>query len=233
MSSQPVNLPSDNQPMALLSTAKPDDASLVQEVYQRILLQIIRGELASGTPLRSTSLARQLGVSRTPVVQALQRLAADGLVLLRKNKRATVRPGAENWLVELHELRELLEPAAAAKAAGRLTGDDLAHLEQLAQAAQPGREGWLAAATQFDFDLHLTIADRTGNFALRQMLRKIWSFKRISYLAAPERPENLQQGYYEHLAILAALKAGDGETARAAMLFHLRSAGTLRGGNIV
>jgi DNA-binding GntR family transcriptional regulator len=206
---------------------------LVQEVYERILLQIVRGELASGTPLRSTHLARQLGISRTPVVQALQRLAADGLVLLRTNKRAIVRPGAENWLLELHELRELLEPAAAARAAGHLTPDDLAQLEHLAQAAHPERDGWLEAATQFDFELHLTIADRSGNFALRQMLRKIWSFKRISYLAAPEPPEHLQQGYREHLAILAALKAGDAETARAAMLFHLRSAGSLRGGNIV
>jgi DNA-binding GntR family transcriptional regulator len=233
MPSETVNPLSAGPSPETIALARRDDASLVQEVYDRILLQIIRGELASGTPLRSTLLARQLGVSRTPVVQALQRLAADGLVLLRKNKRAIVRPGAENWLVELHELRELLEPAAAARAAGRLTPEDLARLEHLAQAAQGDRDGWLEAAAQFDFELHLTIADRSGNFALRQMLRKIWSFKRISYLAAPERPENLRQGYHEHLAILAALKAGDAETARAAMLFHLRSAGSLRGGNIV
>lgn len=232
MPRDPVKPPCPRLPVAS-PPARPDDASLVQAVYERILLQIVRGELASGTPLRTTHLARQLGTSRTPVVQALQRLAADGLVLLRKNKRAIVRPGAEHWLLELHELRELLEPAAAARSAGRLTPDDLLRLEQLAQAAHPERERWLEAAQQFDFDLHLTIADRSGNFALRQMLRKIWSFKRISYLAAPEPPENLQQGYREHLAILAALKAGDSETARAAMLFHLRSAGTLRGGNIV
>lgn len=230
MPREAVNTPStDHAP----PSAGPDDSSRVQEVYERILLQIVRGELASGAALRSTHLARQLGVSRTPVVQALHRLAADGLVLLRKNKRAIVRPGAEQWLLELHALRELLEPAAAAQAAGRLTPEDVAQLERLAQAAHPDREGWLEAATQFDFDLHLTIADRCGNFALRQMLRKIWSFKRISYLAAPQRPENLQQGHREHLAILAALKTGDAETARAAMLFHLRSAGSLRGGNIV
>ena len=70
------------------------------------------------------------------MVQALQRLAADGIVTLEMNKRAVVRPGAENWLVELHELRELLEPAAAARAAERITDDDLARLDELAAAAE-------------------------------------------------------------------------------------------------
>lgn len=234
MSADPVNAPSVLFPAAVGSEWPGDNEdSLVQGAYEQILLQIVRGELGSGAVLKSTLLARRLGVSRTPVVQALHRLAADGLVLLRKNKRAVVRPGAEHWLVELHELRELLEPPAAARAAGRLTEEDVQHLERLAAAARPGNDDWAAAATQFDFALHLTIAERAGNYALRQMLRKIWSFKRISYLAAPQPPEHLRRGYDEHLAILAALKAKDAETARAAMLFHLRSAGCLRGGNII
>src|SRR5262249_12735173 len=138
-------------------------------------------------------------------------------------------PGAENWLVEIHELRELLEPAAAARAVKRITDADLAWLEALATAARPhSQPEWPAAAQQFDFALHLMIADRTGNFALGETLRKIWTFKRISYLASPEPVETLEKGYVEHLALLAALRARDAETARAAMLFHLRSAATLR-----
>jgi DNA-binding GntR family transcriptional regulator len=208
---------------------RPADASRVGEVYERILLSIVNGEIKSGTPLKSTQLARQFGLSRTPVVQALQRLAADGIVALEKNKRAVVRPGAENWLVEIHELRELLEPAAAARAAERITADDVATLTCLAEQARPHSHArWQSAAQEFDFALHLTVADRSGNFALAQALRKIWAFKRISYLAAPEQAATLEQGYAEHLNLLAALSARDGETARAAMLFHLRSAGTLR-----
>jgi DNA-binding GntR family transcriptional regulator len=205
------------------------DISRVDAVYERILLQIVRGELAGGTELKSTQIAEQLGLSRTPVVQALQRLAADGLVSLEMNKRAVVRPGAENWLVEIHELRELLEPAAAARAAERTTDADLTRLDQFAAAARPhSQPEWQAAAQQFDFALHLTVAERSGNFALGETLRKIWTFKRISYLALPEPAETLEKGYVEHLALLAALRARDAETARAAMLFHLRSAGTLR-----
>ncbi len=205
------------------------DVSRVEAVYEQILLQIVRGELTAGTELKSTQLARRLGVSRTPVVQALQRLAADGIVTLHLNKRAVVRPGAENWLVELHELRELLEPTAAAKAAAQLTESDLARLATLAEQARPhGQSDWMQAAQEFDFALHLTIAQRCGNFALGDTIRKIWRFKRISYLAAPEPAETLERGYGEHLALLAALQARDGETARAAMLFHLRSAASLR-----
>jgi DNA-binding GntR family transcriptional regulator len=218
----PVKTPSAENP-------QPPEPSRVDAVYEQILLQVVEGKLRGGTELKSTQLARQLGLSRTPVVQALQRLAADGIVTLEMNKRAVVRQGAENWLVELHELRELLEPAAAARAAQNITEDDLARLDQLAGEARPhSNSDWLAAAQRFDFDLHLTIANRSGNFALAETIRKIWRFKRISYLATPEPPETIERGYGEHLALMAALRARDGETARAAMLFHLRSAASTR-----
>jgi DNA-binding GntR family transcriptional regulator len=205
------------------------DISRVEEVYERILIQIVRGELKAGTELKSTQIAQQLGLSRTPVVQALQRLAADGIVTLEMNKRAVIRPGAENWLVELHELRELLEPAAAARAAERISPEALSRLDALSAEAKPhSHESWPAAAQRFDFALHLAIAEHSGNFALAETIRKIWTFKRISYLAIPEPAETLEKGYAEHLALLAALQARDAETARAAMLFHLRSAATLR-----
>jgi DNA-binding GntR family transcriptional regulator len=200
------------------------DTSRVSEVYEQILLQIVRGELTTGTELKSTQIAQQLGLSRTPVVQALQRLAADGIVSLELNKRAVVRPGAENWLVELHELRELLEPAAAARAAERITDEDLAELDRLAAESRPhSRPDWQAAAQRFDFALHLTIAANSGNFALAETIRKIWTFKRISYIAIPEPEETIEKGYGEHLALVEALRARDSETARAAMLYHLRS----------
>jgi DNA-binding GntR family transcriptional regulator len=205
------------------------ESTRVETVYEQILLQIVSGALAGGVEIKSTQLAKEFGLSRTPVVQALQRLASDGLVTLEFNKRAVVRPGAENWLVELHELREWLEPPAAARAALHITEADLERLRRHAAEALPhSHPEWQAAAQTFDFALHLTVADRSGNFALRETIRKIWTFKRISYLAEPQRPETLERGYGEHLALLEALTRKDAETARAAMLFHLRSAGTLR-----
>ncbi len=205
------------------------DSTRVDEVYHSILLQIVRGQLQAGMELKSTQLAKQLHVSRTPVVQALQRLASDGLVMLEINKRAVVRQGAENWLVEIHEIRQLLEPHAAALAAGHIPAETLARLDVLAAAARPnGAPNWIEAAQEFDFALHLAVAENSGNYALADAIRKCWSFKRLSYEAAPEPAENLERGYGQHLELLAALKAGDADTARAAMLFHLRSAATTR-----
>jgi DNA-binding GntR family transcriptional regulator len=218
----------------LVNEKKSGEASRVDEVYQAILLRIVQGQMSAGMPLKSTQIARELRVSRTPVVQALQRLAADGIVQLEMNKRAVVRPGAERWLVEIHEMRELLEPHAAALAAEHITDEQLARLAALAAVAVPGDglpaadRDWAAAAQAFDFALHLTIADASGNFVLAEAIRKCWDFKRLSYAAADEPHEVLDKGYQEHLAILGALRLHDPLTARAAMLLHLRSAARLR-----
>ncbi|HPA18764.1 MAG TPA: GntR family transcriptional regulator [Verrucomicrobiae bacterium] len=203
-------------------------ASLVDGVYDRILLRIVRGELGGGAELKSTRLARELGVSRTPVVQALQRLEADGIVVHEVNRRAVVRPGAENWLMEVHQLRELLEPEAAAMAAVRIGAEDVARLREMAARARPGRRGWAAVARELDYALHLAIADNCGNMALAEAIRRCWTFKRVSYEAGREDPAWLARGYEQHLAILDALERRDPQTAMAAAQFHLRSAASFR-----
>ena len=209
--------------------AERDDYTLVDEIYEQILLRIIRGELAGGQKLKSTVLAKGLKVSRTPIVQALQRLAADGIVTLEPNKRAVVRQGAENWLVGVHQLRELLEPPAVALAAQQIPDDELMRLRQLADAAAPRKHAkWAEAVRRFDFALHLAIADHTGNLAMREAIRKCWSYKRLSYSAVSESPQSLQKAYEQHLAILDAMTKRDSATASAAMLYHLRSAAAMR-----
>lgn len=203
-------------------------ASLVDRVYDRILLRIVRGELVGGAELKSTRLARDLGVSRTPVVQALGRLEADGIVVHEVNRRAVVRPGAENWLMEVHQLRELLEPEAAAMAATRIGGEAVARLRELASRARPGRRGWGGWAREFDYALHLAIAEHCGNMPLAEAIRRCWGFKRASYGAGDEDPAWLARNYEQHMAILDALARRDGATARAAAQFHLRSAANFR-----
>lgn len=203
--------------------------SMVDEVYHQILLRIVRGQFAGGAELKTTLLARELGTSRTPVIQALQRLAADGIVTHEVNRRAVVRQGAENWLVEIHQLREMLEPHAAALAARQFPDDVVARLRTLADSARPQRgSSWIAAAREFDYALHLAIAEHCGNLPLAEAIRRCWSFKRVSYEAADEDPKLLAKGYEQHLVMLDALAAHDPQTASAAALFHLRSAASLR-----
>lgn len=91
--------------------------SLADIVGEQILSRIVRGELAEGTRLKSTLLAEELRVSRTPVAKALAKLSGDGILLQPNNHQAVVAPGAANWLIQTHELRQTLEPEAAARAA--------------------------------------------------------------------------------------------------------------------
>lgn len=218
-----------------------DSPSLVDEVYQKLLLRIIRCELPGGTELKSTQLARGLSVSRTPVVQALARLQADGIVIQQKNHRAVVREGAENWLVEIHELRLLLEPSAAATAAQRITEAELAQLENQAadvktcqQQYEAGDQSsehlqkWSTASRSFDYALHLAIADYCGNLPISEAIHKCWSYKRVSYSAAEETPEIMTRGLYDHTVLLDSLKNRDSETASVAMAMHLRNASRMR-----
>ncbi len=218
-----------------------DSPSLVDEVYQKLLLRIIRCELPGGTELKSTQLAREIGVSRTPVVQALARLQADGIVIQQKNHRAVVREGAENWLVEIHELRLLLEPSAAAMAAQRIPDTEVIRLQALAaevRACQQQYEDgahssehlqkWGTASRSFDYALHLAIAEHCGNLPISEAIHKCWSYKRVSYSAADESPEIMTRGLYDHTVLLDALQKRDSETASVAMTMHLRNASRLR-----
>jgi len=201
----------------------------VDEVYQQILRRIVRGEFSGGMELKSTQLAQQLGFSRTPVVAGLDRLVADGILQKEKNKRAVVRHGAENWLVEIHQLRLLLEPTAAAWAARRITASAIDWLRTLAEAAVPdGRRAWHEAAQDFDYALHLAVADFAGNLPLGETIRKCWSFKALSYTLGRDGPQTLEAGYRQHRDILDALARHDPQEARDAMDTHLRSAAEYR-----
>lgn len=203
--------------------------SRVEDVYSEILARIVRGELPGGSELKSTQLAGMLGVSRTPVVQALARLISDGIVTQRMNMRAIVRPGAENWLVEVHELRLLLEPAAAARAAQHMPPEVIETLQRQADAVKPQADAdWVKRAREFDFALHLGIAEHASNQPLRGAIEKCWQYKRLSYELASDETEALLRGYRDHRTILAAIVARDGATASAAMELHLRLASSYR-----
>ena len=211
------------------STSGEETASRVDEVYNAILLKIINGELPSGAELKSTQLAKQMNVSRTPVIQALAKLTADGIITQARNYRAMVRPGAENWLVEIHELRLLLEPYAAEQAALKITKEALQKLDACAKAVKPNAsDDWILKAREFDYALHLTIAEQCGNIAIGQSIRKCWEYKQISYDFGSDTPEVIQQGYQEHLSILAALHAGDSEKAKTEVQHHLQEASQQR-----
>ena len=200
--------------------------SLSDMVGEKIFAQIIQGELPSGTRLKSTEVAQSLGVSRTPVAKAMAKLTADGILTQPNNYRAAVVAGASHWLVQMHELRQIIEPEAAARAAGKIDADVLRDLQSLAEGAAPTDEyDWTEAAQFFDFALHLSIAQFCGNLPLAVSVRKCWSYKQSSYqLLQGSRSVQLEPEYHQHVAILKSLAAGDSEAARREMTAHLEAA---------
>jgi DNA-binding GntR family transcriptional regulator len=221
--------------MVAIPRSARDQRSSVDVVYDEILGRIVRGELEVGSPIKGSSVASELGTSRTPVAKAIERLCTEGLLSQEHNHRAVVAAGAERWFMNLHEVRILLEPAAAASAAGTLTQAVLQRLHSLATAFhQSDESAKREAAFQFDYELHVSIADASGNLLAKSIIRKCMSYKRFAYSNPDDPIERLERSHREHLEILLAIEHGDRDMASAAMSFHLHSTvTTLRDRHVV
>ncbi|MGE5195562.1 MAG: GntR family transcriptional regulator [Deltaproteobacteria bacterium] len=199
-------------------------APLADAVYETIMEGILGGHYASGAELTEVALAAELGVSRTPVHEALKRLAVDGLVEPMTNRQSRVVRLTARQVREVYEMRLLLEPAAAERAAERL---DPAHLEALRQSAQGlaasiGRPNWAIHAIEFDIRFHDTLGAASGNERLRTEIAKYRRLVR-AFCRATGSPENLRQAFAEHIEILNALEKGDGVAAHWAMSAHIEA----------
>jgi len=194
-------------------------------VRETILKEIVSGKLKAGTPLKSTQIAERLGVSRTPVSRAFTRLTEDGILVQPNNHCAIIAEEAPNSLVQMHEVRELLEPAAAYRATGRIPRDVIEDLWAVARDAKPTDEyDWTEAAQYFDFAIHLAIAQYCGNLPMKVTIQKCWSYKRVSYQLSEGCRAELESEYEQHLGILTAIAAGDAELAQDRMKVHLQRA---------
>jgi DNA-binding GntR family transcriptional regulator len=210
---------------------------LGRQVYEHLLQRILSGELVPGTSLREGELAAQLGVSRTPIREALGRLSEYGLVESRPNHGAVVRRLGGEDLIHIYQIREALEGMAIQMVCGQLTDADFARLDALAEAARnPSATHYSKACAEFDVGLHLLIADRTGNPILAHEIRRLHDITRMihdqietvpmggPHIGPGERREFRTIDWREHVGILAALKSAKPDDCRAAMVAHIRSA---------
>ena len=214
---------------AIVEAERDLNRSLADTAGEMIIKQIINGELPSGARLKTTELGEKLGMSRTPVTKALAKLSSEGILSQPNNFQAIVTPGAANWLVQTHELRQLIEPEAARRAAGNLPAEVVDDLLLLSRDAKPTRSHeWFEAAQYFDFALHLSIAEFCGNVPIRVSIRKCWMYKWLSYELSEGCRSELKTEYGEHAAILNAVAEGDAERAYQEMHHHLQTASVNR-----
>ena len=199
--------------------------SLGDRVHQHIIEALVSGQFQGGEELNEVSLAAQFRVSRTPVREALRRLAAEGLVVNQRNRQATVVEMSRDDVIETYQVRQILEASAARLATEHISELQLAELRSLASAAAPaGAAQWGTGERRFDEELHRAIAESCGNGKLLQEIARYNNLVRFVRSRVARSPQRLGQGHAEHLRILDALERGDSQRAEAEMSAHIASA---------
>jgi DNA-binding GntR family transcriptional regulator len=185
---------------------------LRQSVYDALLELVVEGRLRPGQHLVETDLARQLGVSRQPVREALHRLEAEDWVDLRPNQGAFVHVPTDQEVDELLDVRELLEVETARLAAKAATADQLARLREICQRGQAAvQAGDTLRFVAVNSEFHAELAQVAGNAVLAELAGIIGRRVRWYYrLVAPLRG---RESCAEHLEMVAALEAGDEQRA--------------------
>jgi DNA-binding GntR family transcriptional regulator len=219
-----------------ISETKPRQAGSQRSAAERALAtlraEIVEGTLPPGTPLTESQQAERLGVSRTPVREALARLVADGLVEERGPRTLLVSSIDPDDVVALFELRTTLDEQAARLAARRATEDDRAVFRALAERFDSvtvgslreddvSRHGYYALVADFDSAIDTALGRSTYLAAAIASVRL--HLARVRRLARDD-DERLLAAAAEHRAIAEAIADGDPERAVAATRLHLHHA---------
>ena len=209
--------------MSLEPLAAPQ--TLAAHTRHAVLAAIADGRLEAGGRYSVAQLAEQLGISRTPVREALLVLEREGRVRFERNKGVRVLETTAVDVAEVFELRLLLEVPATARACGIVeTGALQAELDGMGEAARAGDE---AAFMDRDERFHELILLAAGNRRLAAIVGGLRDTVRGRGASTVGRSRSLDEIQAEHGAILDALRAGDGDRAGAAMRYHLRRTGDL------
>jgi DNA-binding GntR family transcriptional regulator len=194
-------------------------------VYTELRRRILDGELAPDTPMSEDELAEQLDVRRTPVREALHRLASDGLVKNIANRGAFVVGLSGADIREIYEIREQLEPHAAGIAAREMSESQVRELRSDLTAARAlARAGDHEGTFQSDVALHEQIVAVTRNARLIEILARLKDQVHRIRIVAGQSSSRLAETIAEHRAVVDAIADRDPARARHAMQLHLRAA---------
>jgi DNA-binding GntR family transcriptional regulator len=220
-------------------------SSVVDQVYTAIRERIASGALPRGARVHQEDLAEELGVSRTPVREALRRLAAEGLVEMRTNRGARVADIDQGSMRGAYDARLVVEPGAARLAAQRRRPEPLARMRA---AVVDQRRSLRSVERSFEAnrEFHLALVEASGNEFLLQLAERLWvarigatiyerqiqtqpddSRAALSGEAgrrARGNRERMVLDMREHEQILEAIEAGDGRRAESLTRRHLADA---------
>lgn len=197
-------------------------------VYLDVRRKIIDGVYRGGTHLTTETLATTLGVSRTPVREALRRLQAEGLVQIIANRGAFVTSWTMKDIDEVFDLRNMLEAHAARQAARNMTAETLEQLDTLAlqmdEAVERRGAEWLDRLTSYNTEFHRLIMQAANHRRLELVLGQIVQIPLVMRTFAIYSDEELARSMQHHHEMVAAFRRGDGDWAASVMRSHLYAA---------
>ena len=194
-------------------------------VFENLRTAILEGNLKAGQRLMEVQLAEQLGVSRTPIREAIRKLELEGLVVMLPRKGAYVANMSFKDLIDVLEIRASLEGLAASLAAERRNDEDIIDLEKLAKEFETCvRETNIEGVLKTDIDFHEKIFMMANNKKLYQLITSLWEQVhrfRVTYVSDYDASLSLVE---ENNKILQAIKDGDSELAKKYATEHIELA---------
>jgi len=206
------------------SVTMPEGGQNTEDVYERVRMAILDGDLAPGAVMSQVALAEELGISRTPLREALRMLQSEGLVEGEPNRRVRVAPMTAQDLEELCIMRVTLEAEAVRLSVPAMGSEDIARLEgHMAEMAHYAGEKDYRRWTVPHHQFHRALTEHAGervNFVLGQMFDHAERYRRLHIGQGPSAWATAQ-----HRDILDACKAGDRDRAAALLAGHLARTG--------
>ncbi|MCI7605277.1 MAG: GntR family transcriptional regulator [Spirochaetales bacterium] len=191
---------------------------LSTKVYNSLKSMILSGELEQGQKLKQEQLAEQLGVSRTPLLQATSRLAKDKLVDLIPRRGAYVRVVSSKEMIDAFDIRSSLEPLGAELASKYISEENIHTLESILDEQENKiKGGQIRESFEEDCKFHILLMKSSGNNYLYDYLKNIINMQLSTerYLKTPE------ESVLEHRLILQAIKNHEAYSSRSKMAMHM------------
>lgn len=205
------------------ATARKKNPSLRNQAYESLKRGILNCDLKPGEAVTVTELAEELGIGRTPVIQAVDRLMLEGLVEVMPRKGVVVSPISLDDLVEIIEVRLLNEIQAARWAAERISKqqlDDMRDNLNRMHKASAARD--VATLIMLDSQFHSLISAATGNESLAELLGRLHDRSLRFWTLSLKMPHRNDRVCEQHAAIIDALQSGSADKAEQAMRDHIK-----------
>ena len=199
-----------------------DKYSLRGQVFQEIREDILKGKFKENEELREATLGKELGVSRTPVREALRQLELEGLVHIIPNKGAYVTGITEKDVHDIYMTRSMLEGLCARWAAEHISEEQIQEMEEVLLLTEYHlNRGNAEQLAELDGKFHEVLYDASQSRILRHILSDFHKYVQVARKRSVKKEERAKKSLEEHREILNALRTGDADRAEELAHIHI------------